>query len=243
MNYSSKELPALGSFEISGLQGLTLYEPGRGCRIPTVINLLSNGLLMIPSNKDLADKVSLFHGSITKINYPFSFLQSDCIVNAAKSSLLGGEGVDEAIHKAAGSELKEHCGKLGGCEVGKAVLTPGFKIAAQIIHTVGPQDQNPDKLASCYRECLKIVEDPTKSIGPYLPTVQNIRTIAFPCIATKHYKFPNFDAAHIALSVVREWLESNSSKVTEIIFCTFEEGDQKLYEELITKYFPNFVNS
>ena len=199
-------------------------------RIPTVINLLSNSLLMIPSNVNLAHKVSLYHGDITTIRNPF--LSSDCIVNAAKPSLLGGGGVDGAIHSKAGSALKEHCGKLGGCQVGKAKLTPGFLIKAQIIHTVGPQNQNPDKLQSCYRECLKIVEDPK----------HNIRTIAFPCIATKIYKFPNFDAAHIALSVVREWLEGNSSKIDKIIFCTFEPDDQKLYKELITKYFPDFVN-
>ncbi len=156
-------------------------------------------------------------GDITK-------LAVDAIVNAANSSLLGGGGVDGAIHRAAGPELLEACRKLNGCKVGQAKLTKGFKLpASHVIHTVGPVWQGDTKdearlLASCYRECIA------------LAVQHDIRSLAFSCISTGSYSFPAQAAAEIAVATAKQHAESTNLDIT---FCCFSEGDLQIYTALL----------
>ena len=153
-------------------------------------------------------------------------LDVDAIVNAANSSLLGGGGVDGAIHEAAGPELLEACRKLHGCETGDAKITPGFRLPARhVIHTVGPiwhggARGEQELLASCYRRSLEVAAQ------------HGIRSIAFPSISTGAYGFPRELAAPIAISTVRQF-ESTHSKLREIVFCCFSRADFVSYSKLL----------
>ncbi|KAJ0170470.1 hypothetical protein K1T71_013841 [Dendrolimus kikuchii] len=170
-------------------------------------------------NKSLAERVSIFRGDITK-------LEIDAIVNAANSMLKAGGGVDGAIHRAAGPLLQEECNSLRGCTIGEAKVTGGYDLPAKyIIHTVGPQDGSASKLQSCYDKCLGYQQE------------YQLRSIAFPCISTGIYGFPNRLAAHIALRTARKFLEKNPD-MERIIFCTFLAVDVDIYETLLQMYFP-----
>ncbi|KAK4875594.1 hypothetical protein RN001_012016 [Aquatica leii] len=171
-------------------------------------------------NQALVSKVSMFVGDITT-------LEVDVITNAANSSLLGGGGVDGAIHRAAGPALKLECQSLHGCETGNAKITGGYKLPAKyVIHTVGPQGEKPNLLSNCYRNSLGIM----KEFG--------FKTIAFPCISTGIYGYPLIPAAHIAAFEVRNHLEKFLDVVERVIFCLFSEEDEKVYQGILQTYFP-----
>lgn len=164
--------------------------------------------------------------SITAILGDITTLKVDAIVNAANSSLLGGGGVDGAIHRAAGPELLEECRKLGGCATGDAKITKGYKLPAKyVIHAVGPvwrggQHGEAELLASCYRRALQLAAE------------HDVRSIAFPCISTGAYGFPPDQAAAIAVRTVRETL-ATLPKPIDVIFCCFLPRDLELYRQLL----------
>uniref|UniRef100_A0A3B4ZQ66 Mono-ADP ribosylhydrolase 2 n=1 Tax=Stegastes partitus TaxID=144197 RepID=A0A3B4ZQ66_9TELE len=175
----------------------------------------------------LSDKVSLYKGDIT-------VLEVDAIVNAANSSLLGGGGVDGCIHKAAGSCLYDECHSLNGCETGKAKITCGYDLPAKyVIHTVGPVARGhvgpteTNDLTSCYQNSLRLMKE------------NGLSTVAFPCISTGIYGFPNEPAADIALNTVKSWIEENPDKITRVIFCVFLETDFAIYKKKMSVMFQD----
>jgi O-acetyl-ADP-ribose deacetylase (regulator of RNase III) len=154
-------------------------------------------------------------------------LEVDAIVNAANTSLLGGGGVDGAIHRAAGKELLRACEKLGGCATGSAKATPGFKLPAKwVFHAVGPvwsggSHGEADLLAGCYRRSMELARE------------HEAKSIAFPAISTGVYRFPRQQAAEIAVRTVREHLPS--SGVERVIFCCFDDETAEIYQNLLPK--------
>ncbi|MHC5306717.1 O-acetyl-ADP-ribose deacetylase [Bartonella sp. LJL80] len=167
-------------------------------------------------------RIAIFRGDITT-------LAVDAIVNAANTSLLGGGGVDGAIHKAAGPQLLEECRALNGCHTGEAKLTRGYLLPARyVIHTVGPiwhggEQDEPVKLAECYRNSLTLAKE------------HAFETIAFSAISTGVYGYPISLAAHIAVNTVIAFLEANQ-KPRNVIFCCFDDDSEKTYrQELVAQ--------
>jgi O-acetyl-ADP-ribose deacetylase (regulator of RNase III) len=164
----------------------------------------------------IAARISVLKGDITK-------LKLDAIVNAANESLLGGGGVDGAIHRAAGPDLLAECRKIGGCPTGSARITKGYRLpASHVIHTVGPVYRGGGRgeaelLASCYHSSLSLLKE------------HNLKTAAFPCISTGVYSYPQNEACRIAVATVAEWLAENELPQA-VSFCCFLEEDRRLYE-------------
>ncbi len=163
--------------------------------------------------------IEIIQGDITR-------LKVDAIVNAANTSLLGGGGVDGAIHRAAGPELLAECRTLNGCPIGEARITQGYNLPAKyVIHTVGPvwhggNSGEPQKLASCYRQSLELAEK------------NNLTSVAFPNISTGVYGYPKKEAATIAVREVRNFLEEANS-INRVIFCIFDEENYQIYQEFL----------
>lgn len=165
------------------------------------------------------NRLELVQGDITK-------LRVDAIVNAANTSLLGGGGVDGAIHRAAGPQLLKECRAVGGCPVGEARITQGYRLPAKhVIHTVGPIWNGGSKgedelLRNCYRNCLKLAEQ------------NDVRTIAFPSISTGAYGYPIERASGIAVETVSRYLDE-ASEIEEVVFVCFSAADYEIYSAVL----------
>jgi len=168
--------------------------------------------------KEILDKIEIQQGDITKLDV-------DAIVNAANTSLLGGGGVDGAIHRAAGPGLLEECRNLGGCPTGEARITGGYNLPARhVIHTVGPlyskKPRDKTLLAGCYRNSLQLAAD------------NNLTSIAFPAISCGVYGYPIEKACKIAVDTTGAFMRTNPS-IASVIFMLFSPANLKIYEEYI----------
>jgi len=170
--------------------------------------------------KEIIEKIQVKHGDITK-------LKVDAIVNAANNSLLGGGGVDGAIHKAAGPELLAKCRTIGGCPTGEARITDGYNLFARhVIHTVGPVYSGKPKdsrlLTQCYLNSLKLAAD------------HNVKSIAFPAISCGVYGYPIKNACRIAVDTTCDFLNENRS-IEKVIFILFSAENMKVYDAYLSK--------
>ncbi len=170
-----------------------------------------------------AYKINIVLSDITELSV-------DAIVNAANTKLLGGGGVDGAIHRAAGPELLKECRALGGCPTGEARITAGYQLSARhVIHTVGPVYRDggsgePELLAGCYRNSLRLAVE------------NGVKNIAFPAISTGVYGYPIEDATRIALSEIHTFLEQDAS-MEQVVFCCFGEETAEVYNRLYKEIF------
>ena len=167
-------------------------------------------------SEKVKNQIQVVQGDITK-------LDCDGIVNAANRSLLGGGGVDGAIHRAAGPELLAECRTLHGCRTGEAKITKGYRLKAKyIIHTVGPiysgTAEDAAQLADCYRNSLNLAKE------------HELHSIAFPAISTGAYGYPLEDATEIAVKIVAQWLEAHADYAMQVIFCCFDARTERVYQ-------------
>jgi O-acetyl-ADP-ribose deacetylase len=168
----------------------------------------------------IMSRLTVVQGDITRLTV-------DAIVNAGNTSLLGGGGVDGAIHRAAGPELLAECRQIGGCSTGEARLTRGYRLPARhVIHAVGPvyrdgHSGEPELLRSCYVESLR------------LASAAGLKSIAFPCISTGIYGYPKFEASRIAVTAAIEWFTSHELPES-VTFCCFGPDDTRSYKELLS---------
>ena len=167
----------------------------------------------------MKDRIEIIQGDITRSD-------ADAIANAANTSLLGGGGVDGAIHRAAGPQLLAECRTLHGCETGKAKITRGYNLKAKyVLHTPGPVWSGggrgeAEKLAGCYRSCLELAHS------------YALKSVAFCCISTGEFHFPNRPAAQIAVQTVQDY-QREHPKGPEVIFNVFKDEDHAIYQELL----------
>ena len=167
-------------------------------------------------SEKIKNQIQVVQGDITK-------LDCDGIVNAANRSLLGGGGVDGAIHRAAGPELLAECRTLHGCRTGEAKITKGYRLKAKyIIHTVGPiyfgTAKDAAQLADCYLNSLNLAKE------------HDVHSIAFPAISTGVYGYPLEDATEIAVKTVAQWLEDQADYAMQVIFCCFDARTERVYQ-------------
>ena len=170
-------------------------------------------------NQSIKNRIKVVEGDITKQTV-------DAIANAANTTLLGGGGVDGAIHRAAGPELLEECRKLAGCPTGQARITKGYKLQAKwVIHTVGPvwregKHGEDELLAGCYRNSLALAEQ------------NGVKTIAFPSISTGAYGFPMERAAHVAVTEIKTFLERKSA-IEKVLLVCFGKGAFEIHQQAV----------
>lgn len=167
--------------------------------------------------------------TIRALRADITTLSVDAIVNAANSSLLGGGGVDGAIHRAAGADLLHECRLLGGCRTGEAKITKGYSLPAKyVIHTVGPvwdggANSEPDQLRSCYVNSLALASE------------NDVSTIAFPSISTGIYGYPIELAAKVAVTTIGSFVNDSSSAISEVSFCCFSVDDLAVYDRILAQ--------
>lgn len=188
--------------------------------LPQVISLVHFQIFVQTA---MSHSITIIKGDITKV-------QTDAIVNAANTSLLGGGGVDGAIHRAGGPAILDECRKIvarqGGCKTGEAVITTGGKLPAKfVIHTVGPvwnggNNNEKNLLANCYKNSLQIA------------TQNQVKTIAFPCISTGIYRFPKEQAAQIAVETVKDFIQTHPN-IEQVSFVCFDEESYDIYRSLL----------
>ncbi|KXT07261.1 hypothetical protein AC578_2505 [Pseudocercospora eumusae] len=206
-------------------------------QIPTLTLLYKLKKLQASSDPVDANATSRFNDKISLIRNDITKLEVDAIVNAANESLLGGGGVDGAIHRAAGPELVEECETLDGCDTGSAKITGAYELPCKkVIHAVGPvywktkkQGKHTSLLQGCYTTSLDLAAS------------NNCKSIAFSALSTGVYGYPSDEAAETAIQAVKRWLETDEAradKIERVIFCQFMQKDVDAYDEYIPKYFP-----
>ncbi|CAD0100305.1 unnamed protein product [Aureobasidium mustum] len=203
--------------------------------IPTLTSLYKLKHLT-PAASTVSGASSAYNDKICVIRTDITKLEVDAIVNAANESLLGGGGVDGAIHRAAGEELLRECETLDGCDTGDAKITDGYELPCKkVIHTVGPvywrtkkHGKHTSLLQSCYRRSLDLAAE------------NDCKSIAFSALSTGVYGYPSNEAAATAIGEVKKWLDTDekADKLDRIIFCNFMEKDEDAYYEWLPKYFP-----
>ena len=185
-----------------------------------VLLIMKENSMKVMLEMSQGSKLSICQGDITKLDV-------DCIVNAANRSLLGGGGVDGAIHRAAGPGLLQECRTLHGCETGQAKITKGYNLkAAYVIHTVGPvysgRPKDAELLADCYWNSLELARK------------HGVGSIAFPAISTGVYGYPKKAAAAIAVETVQQWMKEHEDYIIEVILCGFDRQTCELYEKFLS---------
>ncbi|TKA82674.1 hypothetical protein B0A55_01488 [Friedmanniomyces simplex] len=206
--------------------------------IPTLTDLYSSQDLQ-PSNDTLPNATSKYNTQISLIRTDITTLATDAIVNAANDSLLGGGGVDGAIHRAAGPNLLRDCRELDGCDTGDAKITDAYRLPCKkVIHAVGPiygsasarrAGGHGKLLASCYTRSLDLAAQ------------AGCKSIAFSALSTGVYGYPSGEAAETAIAAVKGWLEEDegrAGKMERVVFCSFLEKDERAYGRWIPKFFP-----
>ncbi|KAI5196676.1 A1pp-domain-containing protein [Aureobasidium subglaciale] len=208
--------------------------------IPTLSSLYKLKHL-VPAASTVSGASSAYNDKICVIRTDITKLEVDAIVNAANESLLGGGGVDGAIHRAAGDGLYRECEKLDGCDTGDAKITNGYELPCKkVIHTVGPvywrtqkKNMHTSLLQSCYRRSLDLAAE------------NGCKSIAFSALSTGVYGYPSGEAAETAIGEVKKWLDNDekADKLDHIIFCNFMEKDEDAYYKWLPKYFPSTETS
>lgn len=214
-------MPLLSKLKMSSITPLS--------EIPT-LNLLYKLHKLSPASSTTANASSTYNDKISLIRTDITKLGVDSIVNAANESLLGGGGVDGAIHRAAGPQLVAECETLLGCDTGDAKITNAYELPCKkVIHAVGPvyyttkrQGKHTSLLQSCYRRSLDLAVE------------SGCKSIAFSALSTGVYGYPSREAAETALGEVKKWLdEGKGEEMERIVFCSFLEKDERAYEEFV----------